>query len=125
MSSRLVAIFLSMNPSFRQCQSPRQTAPPATITHASQRFPLTASRRNIRPISAANTTLVSRKADTAAIAPDCNAHITMPYAAIETRPPTSDDEQGRRAAPNWIRLRQIVAAIRPHEGHVVDDMHES
>ena len=39
-----------------------------------------------------NTTLVSRKADTAS---------------------------------NWIRLRQIVAAVRPHEGHVVDDMHKS
>src|ERR1700742_754933 len=72
-------------------QSPRQSAPAATITHASQRFPLTVSRRNTRPISAANTTLVSRNADTGPIAPDCIAQITMPYAAIDTRPPTSDE----------------------------------
>src|SRR5471032_3596811 len=72
-------------------QSPRHTAPAATTTHASQRFPLTASRRNTRPISTANTTLVSRNADTAPIAPDCNAQITMPYAAIDTSPPASDE----------------------------------
>lgn len=50
-----------------------------------------ASRRNNRPISTANTTLVSRNADTAPIAPDCSAQITMPYAALDTRPLASDE----------------------------------
>ena len=53
-------------------------APSATITHASHCVPLTTSRRKTRPISTANTTLVSRSADTVPIAPDCIAQITMP-----------------------------------------------
>lgn len=60
------------------CRLPRQIAPIATTTQAAMRCTVRRSLRNIRPISAANTTLVSRSAETGPIGLKDMATITMP-----------------------------------------------
>ena len=66
---------------------PINIAPTAITAHDTRRKGVRRSFRKIPPIAAANSTLVSRNADTAPIAVPCMAQITMPYAATDAPPP--------------------------------------
>jgi hypothetical protein len=59
-------------------QIARHPAPNAIARHESIRRRVSLSRRNRRPMIAANTTLVSRSADTSPMASYCIAQMTMP-----------------------------------------------
>ena len=61
-----------------QNRQPTQAAPAAMMQQAAIRNPVRRSLRNTAPSNAANTTLVSRNADTAPIGLDCIAQMIAP-----------------------------------------------